>query len=134
MSTSERRVAQCSCGQLKATCDGDPIRVSICHCLACQRRTGSPFGQQARWHADKVRVEGNAKTFVRTGDSGGTITFRFCPSCGATVFYDIDAMPGMIAVPVGAFADPTFPAPVFSVYEARKHPWVAVPASIEHMD
>ncbi len=130
---SERQ-AQCSCGQLKVTCDGDPIRISICHCLACQRRTGSPFGQQARWPSDKVKIEGEATAFARVGDSGMTITFHFCPACGATVHYDIDAMPGVIAVPVGAFADPTFPSPRFSVYEARKHGWVKVPEDIEHMD
>ncbi|MBK9264456.1 MAG: GFA family protein [Polyangiaceae bacterium] len=128
------RHAQCSCGQLRVTCDGDPIRVSMCHCLACQRRTGSPFGQQARWPADKVKIEGVATSFVRIGDSGGTVTFRFCPTCGSTVFYDIADMPDVIAVPVGAFADPDFPAPTFSVYEARKHGWVNVPESIEHMD
>jgi len=127
------RVAQCSCGQLKATCEGDPIRISICHCHACQRRTGAPFGQQARWASDRVKVEGTATTYVRTGDSGGKITFRFCPSCGSTVVYEIDKMPGMIAVPVGAFADSTFSPPVFSVYEARKHSWVKVPDDAEHM-
>lgn len=128
------RRGECSCGNLAITCEGDPIRVSMCHCLACQRRTGAPFAQQARWTSDKVRVEGSFSQFVRKGDDGGTITFRFCPTCGATVFYDIDAMPGMIAVPVGAFADPGFPAPTFSVYEARKHGWVRVPDDAEHMD
>ncbi|MBK9260179.1 MAG: GFA family protein [Polyangiaceae bacterium] len=128
------RHAQCSCGQLRVTCDGDPIRVSICHCLACQRRTGSPFGQQARWPADKVKIEGVATSFVRIGDSGVTVTFRFCPTCGSNVYYDVADMPGVIAVPVGAFADPNFPPPTFSVYEARKHGWVNVPESIEHMD
>lgn len=126
------RTAECSCGRLKVTCEGDPVRVSICHCLACQRRTGSPFGQQARWPIDKVTVEGIATSFVRVGDSGMTITFRFCPTCGATVYYDIAELPGFVAVPVGAFADPTFPAPTFSVYEDRKHVWVKVPEDIEH--
>ena len=127
-------LAQCSCGQLKVTCQGAPVRVSICHCLACQRRTGSPFGQQARWAAENVTIEGTSTCFVRVGDSGMTVTFRFCPTCGATVYYDIDDMPGLVAVPVGAFADPTFPPPTYSVYEARKHGWVKVPEDTEHMD
>ena len=77
----------------------------------------------------------NKREWRRTGDDGGTITQRFCPTCGATVCYDIDAMPGMIAIPVGAFADPTFPAPTFSVYEARKHAWVVVPdEGVEHWE
>jgi hypothetical protein len=38
-----------------------------------------------------------------------------------------------IAIPVGAFADPDFPAPSFSVYEDRMHGWVQMPKDIEHM-
>jgi len=41
------RLASCSCGQLTAQVVGEPVRISICHCLACQRRTGSVFGEQA---------------------------------------------------------------------------------------
>ena len=89
---------------------------------------------QARWPAERVRIEGTAQEWMRVGDSGGKITFRVCPTCAAIVYYDIDQMPGVIAVPVGAFADPSFGAPVFSVYEARKHPWVQLPDGIEHMD
>ena len=110
------------------------MRISICHCLACQRRTGSPFGQQARWPEGKVRISGQATTYLRIGDEGSRITFHFCPTCGATVHYELDTMPGLIGVPVGAFADPTFPPPTFSVYEARRHAWVKVPDSVERMD
>lgn len=128
------RQAQCSCGQLKVMCEGEPVRVSVCHCTACQRRTGSPFGQQARWTSENVKIEGTATSFVRVGESGMTITFRFCPTCGATVYFDIDRMPGFIAVPVGAFGDPTFPSPSYSVYEAHKHGWLRLPDDIEHLD
>lgn len=81
-----------------------------------------------------MTASGASATYVRVGDSGGTITFRFCPSCGSTVYFEIDKMPGFIAVPVGAFADSTFPSPTFSMYEARKHSWVNVPDEFEHMD
>ncbi len=128
------RQAQCTCGQLRVTCEGEPVRVSLCHCLACQRRTGSPFGQQSRWPADRVTVAGQATTFARVGDAGSAITTSFCPVCGATVHYAIDRVPGFVVVPVGAFAEPGFPAPTFSVYEARKHAWVTLPDGIEHMD
>jgi hypothetical protein len=106
----------------------------MCHCLACQKRSGSVFATQARWPADRVQIDGRATEWIRVGDDGGKATFRFCPTCGATVYYDIDTMPGIVAVAVGAFADPTFPPPVFSVYEARKHAWVRVPDGVEHMD
>jgi hypothetical protein len=120
----------CSCGQLRISCRGEPVRVSICHCLDCQKRTGSAFGYQARFPAEQVTIEGEMKEFERLGDSGQPITFRFCPLCGSTVYWTLPSQPGMIAVAVGAFADPEYPAPWFSVYENRRHRWVNVPSSV----
>ena len=133
MSGATRRAA-CSCEQLRLVVTGEPVRISMCHCLACQRRTGSVFGVQARFPREAVEIEGRAAVHVRAGDSGDTVSFHFCPECGATVYYVADAAPATIAVPVGVFADPTFPAPTVSVYEVRRHPWVAAPADAEHID
>ena len=128
------RRAQCSCAQLAITCTGEPVRISMCHCLACQRRTGSVFAAQARFPRTHVAVEGRAKDYVRIADSGAALTFRFCPECGATVYYTLNAFPDIIAVPIGAFADPDFPPPRFSVYEKRRHKWVAAPEAAERSD
>jgi hypothetical protein len=125
--------AVCSCGQLRLTAEGDPVRISICHCLACQRRTGSAFGVQARFEADQVHVTGSYTDYVRTSDEGEERTFHFCLGCGATVFYTIPTEPDLIAVPVGVFADPSFPPPTVAVYDSRRHPWLSVPESIEHL-
>lgn len=125
------RTATCSCGQLRVTCEGEPVRLSMCHCLACQKRTGTVFGTQARWPRDRVAFEGQSTTYVRIADSGNPLSFHFCSICGATVWYVIDTHPDVVAVPTGAFADPSFPPPKFSVYEERMHSWVAVPADAE---
>jgi hypothetical protein len=123
--------AACSCGQLRLIADGDPIRVSICHCLECQRRTGSVFGVQARFDAEQLRTEGRSSEYVRISDDGEERIFSFCPECGGTVFFKFPTMPEMIAVPVGVFADPDFPVPIRSIYETRQHPWVQLPDGIE---
>jgi len=126
--------ASCSCGQLTLSVEGEPIRVSICHCLACQRRTGSVFGVQARFKTEQVSINGRATRFVRKGDEGNLATFHFCPDCGATVYWQMEAFPEAIAVAVGAFADPTFPGPRYSVYESRRHGWVELPHGLERLD
>lgn len=120
------RTAECRCGQLNAVCEGEPVRVSVCHCLACQRRTGSAFSAQARFPEAQVTITGESRTYIRRADSGREVAYGFCPTCGSTVFYECEAQPGIVAIAVGAFADPTFPPPRFSVYEARKHPWTVV--------
>ena len=130
---SARRAA-CHCGQLQLSCRGEPVRVSMCHCLDCQRRTGSAFGVQARFRREDVSVEGRAAAFSRAGDSGGRLTFHFCPACGSTLYWEPQGMAGFLVVAVGAFADPSFALPSVSFYEGRKHPWVALPDSVMHED
>ena len=125
--------ASCSCGQLTAEVSGNPVRISVCHCTACQRRTGSVFGQQARFEAADVKCKGESSVYKRQGDSGGTAEFHFCPQCGSTVYFYLDSLPDLIAIPVGAFADPTFPAPTISIYEERMHDWVEMPTEMEHI-
>jgi hypothetical protein len=127
------REASCSCGQLRLIVDGDPIRVTICHCLACQQRTGSAFSLNARFDAGAVRVEGRHSEYVRLSDEGEERWSRFCPECGSTVYFGNPYDPDMVAVPVGCFADPSFPAPAFSVWEERRHGWVVVPDGAERI-
>jgi hypothetical protein len=135
MSVVAEREAACSCGQLRLSVEGEPVRVSICHCLACQRRTGSAFGAQARFPRDRVSIDGRSTEFVRRADEDGEPrTFHFCPECGATVYYVVGSAPDLVAIPVGAFADPDFPAPRISVWESRRHPWVLVAPEVERYD
>jgi len=106
----------------------------MCHCLACQRRSGSAFGLQARWPKEQVEVTGRYTEFVRFSDEGEERTFRFCPVCGTTVFWtNEDWSPDTIAVAIGAFADPSFPSPTVSAYGERRYQWLSPPATIEEV-
>jgi len=130
------RIASCSCGQLRLACEGEPVRVSICHCLECQKRTGSVFAAQARFPSTAVTIAGESTTWSRTGDDGGTATFHFCPTCGSTVCWLPHDAPEIVYVATGAFADPAFPPPHVSVYEERRHPWALAAGALpmEHFD
>ena len=121
------RRAECQCGQLSATCSGEPVRIAVCHCLACKRKTGSAFGFSAWFRKEDVLAAGQAAEFVRVGDDGGHVTNSFCPNCGTTVFWSIDTIPDAVAVSAGSFADLSFPPPFVSVYhESRRFPWVEI--------
>lgn len=107
--------------------------MSVCHCTECQRRTGSVFATQARFRRAQAKFEGAPARFRRVGDGGTTAEFAFCPICGSTVWWESDADPEVVAIAVGAFADPSFPAPAVSVYEERRHDWVGLPEGWEHI-
>lgn len=119
------RKAGCSCGRLTAVCTGEPALVAICHCAACQRRTGSAFGVAAFFPRPSVATSGPARSFARQSDSGYRVTFHFCPDCGSTVYWEPARKPDMIAVAVGAFVDPDFPAPSKEAHSESRHPWVS---------
>jgi hypothetical protein len=130
------REAACHCGQLRLEVAGDPFVVSMCHCLACQRRTGSAFGLQAAFTPDQVQVVGRFSDYLRVSDEADRKqhVFHFCPDCGSQVFYTEPTEPDLIVVSIGAFADPSFPPPTESGYDSRRHPWLAVPATIVRPD
>ena len=121
---SKTRTASCGCGALTATCTGEPTRRSVCHCHSCQRRTGSAFSLNATWPAGRVRIEGDSTVFTRTSEDGFWGRHHFCPTCGTTLFWEIERRPGEIYVAVGAFADGSFPEPQVSVYREFGHPWL----------
>lgn len=80
-----------------------------------------------------MHVSGESNLYIRVGDEGSRASFNFCPNCGATVYFTVEGQEERIAIPIGAFADPTFPAPAFSVYEERMHSWVKMPEGIDRM-
>ena len=129
------RTATCRCGQLRAECAGEPVRISVCNCLNCKQRSGSAFAVQARFPADRVAISGRSTEWVAASESGGApASFHFCPVCGGNVWYVGGGIPDTIAVPVGLFADPGFPAPTVSVWEERQCDWLEISSAVERYD
>jgi hypothetical protein len=119
---------------LRIEVQGEPLGVGVCHCLACQRRTGSVFAALARFAAPYT-VSGTATEYVRIGDQGAKFRFRFCPVCGTTVFHTEQGSDrASVSVAVGAFADPDFPPPQRAIHDCRRHPWVRLPPGTKTYD
>ncbi len=130
----ERSYAQCACGALSLTLHEPPQLTALCHCFACQRRTGSPFSANAFYAVDCVEVSGTSTEFIRTAESGRKVRMYFCPTCGSTLYWKAEASPSMVGVAVGSFADPAFPPPALSVFEKSKHEWVQLDETVDHFE
>jgi hypothetical protein len=126
------RMAHCCCGSLWVEVSGEPMIVAACHCEECQRRTGAPYGVGAYFERTQVRAEGTSKVYVRNGQEDRKLRMHFCPECGSTVYWEADRFPEHLGVAVGAFADPSFPAPTNSVWERTRHPWVDFGQDLNH--
>jgi len=125
------RTAHCCCGSLRAEATGEPAFVGACHCTECQRRTCSPYGVSTYFPKGKVRIQGPSKVYLRGSDSGRKIEFHFCPDCGSSVFWHAEAVPDLIGIAFGMFADPSIPQPTLSVWERTRHPWVTFDRQLE---
>ena len=118
------RIAHCCCGALRAETVGEAAIIAMCHCTECQRRTGSPFGVGAYFKKDQVQVTGTSTVYVRRSDAGRQLQMHFCPRCGTTVYWELELRPDQYGIPIGAFADPSFPPPTRSVWEDTRHHWI----------
>lgn len=121
-----KRKATCSCGALSIVAQGEPAKVSVCHCLQCQRRTGSAFGVAVFFASEMVEAAGTSAVFARIGDSGKPVEFHFCPCCGSTLFWNPAFRPGMTAVALGCFDEMNGLEPTQSVYDHHGLSWVTL--------
>ena len=97
------KTAACACGALTATAKASPSKVHACSCLECQRRSGSAFTYTAFFADADVTIAGEYRTWRRDSEAGRFHETSFCPTCGCAMFYRLEALPGVIGVPVGSF-------------------------------
>jgi len=124
------RIAHCHCRDLELRCLGEPTKVSLCCCKACQRRTGSAFSVAVFLRRDQVSIHGETRVFTRASASGFAVAFHFCPACGANVFWLPDRLPDRIGVALGAFEDATLLRPDQAVWTTGRPSWLDLPSDI----
>jgi hypothetical protein len=101
-------VGGCVCGGVRFKATGEPLRVTICHCRWCQRRTGTAFGVEVVYRTDQVEFTQGETTRYRhvSDESGRWLDIEFCGRCGTNMGFALEAVPGVRTLPAGAFDDP----------------------------
>lgn len=125
----------CHCGTVRYRVIGtpNPTLTGVCHCTSCQRRTGSAFGISVYFDDANVEImQGTLKTYeYRSDESHRWVKTEFCPTCGTTVTWTAEAVPGMRAVAGGTFDDPNwFTLPVHTFTRSAQH-WMVYPPGVE---
>ena len=106
-----------------------------CHCLDCQRQTGSAFVINAIIETDCIELKGQSPVAVRMPtDSGGVHDIYRCGRCQTAVWSDYGARPWVRFVRVGTLDDPTAIAPDVHIFARSKQPWVGLPKDAKVFD
>ena len=126
---SVSREGGCSCGAIRYRLTSDPLFVHCCHCLNCQRQTGSAFAINLLIEADRVELlAGEPEPVpVPRGGSGKQRIFR-CPACQIAVFSTYTRATVRF-VRAGTLDDPASVEPDVHIYTRSKVPWVELPDS-----
>src|SRR3954467_15104921 len=116
----------CLCGAVRYTANVAPEWVGLCHCIDCQKHTGSAFAIMLRLPRAALRIDGTIKTFSSLGESGKPILRHFCPECGSSIGDEPTARPGMVNLNAGTLDDPASVTPTLEIYCDSALPWVQV--------
>lgn len=123
----------CVCGGVRYRTRGAPIRVSACACRWCQKRTGSALGLSVYFEESNVEIlQGSLKSYLLVSDAGRRIESEFCETCGTTVTWTLEFLPGHRGLAGGTFDQPTFWYDLERFVFARSKPdWLTIPEGIE---
>lgn len=100
----------CVCGSVRYSVQSAPLRVTVCHCTWCQRRTGSAFGVEAVFLKDDVTISGDSlRTYRHVSDrSGRWLDQFFCGTCGTNIGIALESVPKIRTIAAGTFDDPSW--------------------------
>jgi hypothetical protein len=127
---SATRDGGCSCGAIRYRLTSEPLVTHCCHCLNCQRQTGSAFVINLLIEANRVELlAGTPQAVDVPRDDGSSQQVFRCPTCQVAVFSNY-GRPEVRFVRGGTLDDPTAVAPDVHIYTRSKLDWVKLPESV----
>lgn len=126
--SSIHQSGRCVCGEIDFRTRKDPQRITICHCLWCQRRTGTAFGTEVVYLQEDLAFSDTvipAQYRHHSDESGRWLEVYFCPRCGTNLGFTLEAVPGIRTIPAGIFdrIDWLDDVPTRHVYNRTRRNW-----------
>jgi hypothetical protein len=126
---SVAREGGCSCGEVRYRLTSEPLFIHCCHCLNCQRQTGSAFVINLLIESDRVELlAGEPQQVDVPRDDGSEQQVFRCPICQVAVFSHYGFV-GVRFVRAGTLDDPSSAVPDVHIFTRSKLPWVTLPQS-----
>lgn len=113
----------CLCGAVRYELNADPVMTGKCHCLSCQKLSGSGHAFHIMVPDAAFTIRGTTKGYSWKADSGNSVTTSFCVECGSPIFGRSTGFPGTVTVRAASLDNPSAVMPQMSVYAKRVQPW-----------
>ena len=126
---------RCGCGEVRYRLTGSPMFVHCCHCLDCQRQTGSAFVLNAIYELDRIELlSGDLEPVPMPTDSGRPHDIYRCKTCQTALWSDYGRRSRARFVRVGTLEDPAALSPDVHIFTRSKLPWVSLPPEVAAFD
>jgi hypothetical protein len=123
------REGGCACGAVRYRLTSEPLFVHCCHCLNCQRQTGSAFVINLLIESDRVDLLGREPEPVDAPrDDGSAQRIYRCPTCHVAVFSEYGRR-DVWFVRGGTLDEPASVTPDVHIYTRSKVSWLTLPES-----
>ena len=117
----------CACGTVRYRLASEPMFVHCCHCLNCQRQTGSAFVVNLLIEGDRIELlAGEPQAVDVPRDDGSKQRIYRCPECQVAVYSEYGG-PAVRFVRGGTLDDPRGVTPDVHIYTRSKVGWVTLP-------
>jgi hypothetical protein len=115
----------CSCQAVRYRLRSAPMFVQCCHCLLCQRQTGSAFVINGLIETDRIELLAGAPVPVAMPtESGRSHDIYRCPACQIALWSDYGHRPALRFLRVATLDPPSVLEPAVHIYVRSKLPWV----------
>ena len=114
----------CMCGQISYDSNAEPVMTAVCHCLDCQKQTGTSFSIVVGVPENELQVSGKPSIYSTTGDSGKTVNRHFCGDCGSPIYSQADMLPGVLLLKAGTLEDTSWLSPELEIWCDSRQNWL----------
>jgi hypothetical protein len=120
----------CACGEVRYRLTAEPLFVHCCHCLNCQRQTGSAFVINVLIETACVELLSGEPQPVDVPRGGSRMQRVFrCPACQVALFSRYTRA-SIRFVRAGTLDDPSLVAPDVHIFTRSRLPWVVLPEGV----
>jgi hypothetical protein len=128
------REGGCACGAVRYRLTSDPLFTHCCHCVNCQRQTGSAFVINLLIETNRVELlAGDPQPVDVPRDDGSTQRIFRCPTCQVAVFSEY-GRPEVRFVRAGTLDRPSSVEPDVHIFTRSKVGWVTLPDAAPAFD
>jgi len=112
----------CLCGQIRYESDAEPLLSVLCHCINCQKNSGTAYSTNVAIQRGEITIHGEPSNYVDSSDTGNAVSRFFCPNCGSALLSESDGLE-LTILKADTLDDTSWLTPTMEIYCESAQEW-----------